>query len=1309
MALAKKLLHVLDDSDEPLAKRIKIAENAFNSPDLPLQHKEAILLKWSLKHNNVDGVELVNSWLQSSHFKEFNRNDISNEDVQAIMQLVLDNLGKNKNEDNIIRNKCLDSAISLLEIRIFQQYFKQSLEEYCSFLATIIKNISDTEQFLKFLKKEYAFSKGIIAEEEFYVHFLNICLPVLTEATIQFASDDKLFTEISKVVQRCIFYRNFKNFEGFINKFFDQEATTEKYPVPKAVFKYISNAYENNLIESKALYRLLFDAFCAAYDKFDVVYKCFILLNVIIGYDVKELYGLKKVSKLSLPSTTITKSNEIFLELLSVLCKHSDSNDFKVNEVTITDLLQKMLVTFMGLTNANSNIYQIFLRVITFNPLIIESIIKPIIVFSMLAENSNHKNDYIQFLTAVFEVFSKLHRTQNFIAKLVPTIKAALEGEQFVKSEINFAGTLDVSKNQDVDFKIENILPQEVLEYFKQCVANLASWQVMNLFKTLLFHLNAAVEELQNNNTQEQSYVTYMEILSSLTCSVLSSVRMAEHTITQTVVEKFVKSMEEMKTVLKHFGKALLSREHNQILVRAFLNISYNWSEMHMVLNYYSPMEESKDAENVTYNIHSYLSVKQWSLIYERITNFGEKPCKELMQKIFIQKLRAKTIFEKDIEDLSLDVAQNFSNTVEESWKNIMLDKFAIKNLLGHIEPQFIVFIAENVLNNFDDLDKQQRQNIMESQLLLNALNYVVLTRINKIIKKKNAQSLSNKVFSVITSDFFILNDDDALLKSAENAYNSSSVSDIKINETKLTQNIDYLKMFPIIYSSENMQKFYLLYFFALHKDIGSSSNNLKTSIESIIIGLLQHVKFSLLTIFDAEKLCFQIISSFDRYESTFQQITDGSIRNMALYEGCITCLVKNMNTPEYLKCATIYLNCYYKMKKLKQTPEVKALVNEQKTQICDKMEKVVLKKGPLKSHLIGAYAHVFKNSPTTSEEKDREFANFALQDYSADAVQGALLLFSTILNNKSRAKYVDDEFLLKVWNWSKQLNVSAEYHEQYSQLIVLIFSLISNEKFSQVTKDLLEITLINVKTNDEKLIRQVKIWESIVSCSFNPVKVKLWQETLEVLLQDLTKIFQNNDESSNTCILKFFETVIHTNQLHLTPPMIDIFLLTPSLILRQNAPQFVRTYTQSISILESLLKCRKPLVVDRLPVYLQQYGLLLDGLCAVSDADKNGDAQLLSDCAHSFEKLTRQLVECKKDMGRMAMYLVADILGKYEKVTLHVNVKLHLNNCVYSLISLCDQHAVSFLMRVLSSASTEMFKILYDNYKKYYRFTGKV
>lgn len=51
----------------------------------------------------------------------------------------------------------------------------------------------------------------------------------------------------------------------------------------------------------------------------------------------------------------------------------------------------------------------------------------------------------------------------------------------------------------------------------------------------------------------------------------------------------------------------------------------------------------------------------------------------------------------------------------------------------------------------------------------------------------------------------------------------------------------------------------------------------------------------------------------------------------------------------------------------------------------------------------------------------------------------------------------------------------------------------------------------------------------------------------------------------------------------------------------------------------------------------------------------------------------------------------------------------MHLNNCIYSLMSVCDQHAVNYLLRVLSVASTEIFKMMYDNYKKYYRFTGKV
>lgn len=42
----------------------------------------------------------------------------------------------------------------------------------------------------------------------------------------------------------------------------------------------------------------------------------------------------------------------------------------------------------------------------------------------------------------------------------------------------------------------------------------------------------------------------------------LSSVRIAEHTVTTTVVEKFVKGMEEMKAILGNLGTSLLSKKH---------------------------------------------------------------------------------------------------------------------------------------------------------------------------------------------------------------------------------------------------------------------------------------------------------------------------------------------------------------------------------------------------------------------------------------------------------------------------------------------------------------------------------------------------------------------------------------------------------------------------------------------------------------------------------------------------------------------------------------------------------------------------
>lgn len=78
--------------------------------------------------------------------------------------------------------------------------------------------------------------------------------------------------------------------------------------------------------------------------------------------------------------------------------------------------------------------------------------------------------------------------------------------------------------------------------------------------------------------------------------------------------------------------------------MRAFLNISYYWAEIYMSLEYYSVNNDIKlikiidsnfSSCNLTY-LHSYLSDKEWCLISERINNFGEKPCKQLMVRFSV-------------------------------------------------------------------------------------------------------------------------------------------------------------------------------------------------------------------------------------------------------------------------------------------------------------------------------------------------------------------------------------------------------------------------------------------------------------------------------------------------------------------------------------------------------------------------------------------------------------------------------------------------------------------------------------------------
>lgn len=86
--LYAELLVILNDSDAPLRKKLKIADKAYNSNEFPLQRKESLLIKWLLQHTeDVDSWQLLLNWLKSEIFKNLNRNELHGDDINEIIEV----------------------------------------------------------------------------------------------------------------------------------------------------------------------------------------------------------------------------------------------------------------------------------------------------------------------------------------------------------------------------------------------------------------------------------------------------------------------------------------------------------------------------------------------------------------------------------------------------------------------------------------------------------------------------------------------------------------------------------------------------------------------------------------------------------------------------------------------------------------------------------------------------------------------------------------------------------------------------------------------------------------------------------------------------------------------------------------------------------------------------------------------------------------------------------------------------------------------------------------------------------------------
>lgn len=76
-----ELLRRLDQEDEPLPKRLRLALAAFESNDLPIQRKEELILNWLCEYgeknpNSEDVWSVLKAFFNSSHMKKLSSANI---------------------------------------------------------------------------------------------------------------------------------------------------------------------------------------------------------------------------------------------------------------------------------------------------------------------------------------------------------------------------------------------------------------------------------------------------------------------------------------------------------------------------------------------------------------------------------------------------------------------------------------------------------------------------------------------------------------------------------------------------------------------------------------------------------------------------------------------------------------------------------------------------------------------------------------------------------------------------------------------------------------------------------------------------------------------------------------------------------------------------------------------------------------------------------------------------------------------------------------------------------------------------------
>lgn len=336
---------------------------------------------------------------------------------------------------------------------------------------------------------------------------------------------------------------------------------------------------------------------------------------------------------------------------------------------------------------------------------------------------------------------------------------------------------------------------------YTRFISGLVTKPSLVVWKSLIFTLKDYIQQLEEADGKcSENCIFLIEITTALLSQYFMGSRVAEQS------DKSWNSIEtnrqETRNILADFGHAILNQEHNSRTMNAFLKLSHSSSNFDLVCWYYRPdsmeIQSDNDGESCkldvkkcSKSIHAYLSDKEWTTIEQRIMNFGKRECKTIINKIYLQRLKATQLFDVQTDgDVSKFLLSTAFSEIEQI-SDVLSDHSLAHWFISNLNTKQKRTVCELMLQSSEGIEIISRLGTVNSLEFVEVLVFSVYKKIIEILNTgKNFENLSPIDFEAMFAHDF----DDAckemgrlLKKESSGKVNFSNEKHIKKSQDELS------------------------------------------------------------------------------------------------------------------------------------------------------------------------------------------------------------------------------------------------------------------------------------------------------------------------------------------------------------------------------------------------------------------------------------------------------------------------------------------------------------------------------------------